>query len=104
MPISVSMIALSSQLVIAVADGVPVFDITRSCKLDVAATTGLSDNQSLKACIGDENRARQMLGSQWSKFSASSKAQCIPQESVGGTPSYVSLRTCLQMNSWVQTK
>jgi hypothetical protein len=104
MPISVSMIILSSQLVVPVADGVPVFDIARSCKLDVAASAGLSDNQSLKACISDENRARRLLGSQWSKFSASSKAQCIPQESIGGTPSYVSLRTCLQMNLWVQRK
>jgi hypothetical protein len=102
MPISVSMIALSSQLVVAVADGVPVFDIARSCKLDLAATTGLAVDQSLKACISDERRARQQLGSQWSKFSASSKAECIPQESIGGTPSYVSLQTCLQMNQWLR--
>jgi hypothetical protein len=104
MPISVSVIALSSQLVVAVADGVPVFDIAQSCKLDVAATTGLNDNQAVKACISDENRARKLLGGEWSKFSTSSKAQCIPQESIGGTPSYVSLRTCLQMNVWVQTR
>ena len=100
MPISISMIALSSQLVIAVADRVPTFDIARSCKLDVAATAGLSDNQSIKSCVSDENKAKQQLGSQWSKFSASSKAQCIPLENVGGTPSYVSLQTCLQMNLW----
>ena len=29
MPFSVSMIALSSQLVVAVANGVPVFDVTK---------------------------------------------------------------------------
>jgi hypothetical protein len=104
MPISVSMIALSSQLVVVVADGVPVFDVGRSCKLDVAATSGISDSQSVKACISDENRARKLLGSEWSKYSTSSKGQCIPQESIGGTPSYVSLRACLQMNVWVQTK
>jgi len=102
MPISVSMIALSSQLVVAVADGVPVFDVTRTCKLDLAATAGLSDDQSVKACIRDEKRAQQQLGSQWSKYPAASKAQCIPQESIGGTPSYVSLQTCLQMNRWVR--
>ena len=39
MPISFSMIVLSSQMVVTVADGVPNFDIARSCKLDVAATT-----------------------------------------------------------------
>jgi hypothetical protein len=50
--------------------------------------------------VDDENRARQQLGSQWSKFSAASKAQCIPLEGIGGDPSYVSLLTCLQMDKW----
>jgi hypothetical protein len=99
MPISISMIVAGS-LVVAVADRVPVFDVSRSCKLDVAATTGLSVEQSLKNCVNDENRARQQLVSQWSKFSASSRSQCLPLESIGGTPSYVSLLTCLQMNLW----
>jgi hypothetical protein len=99
MPVSISMIVAGS-LVVAVADRVPVFDVSRSCKLDVAATTGLSVEQSLKNCVNDENRARQQLVSQWSKFSASSRSQCLPLESIGGTPSYVSLLTCLQMNLW----
>jgi len=102
MAISVSMIVLGSQLAMTVADGVPVFDIVRSCKLDLAATAGLTDGQSQKACVNDEKRARQQLGTQWSKFSAQSKAECIPQESIGGTPSYVSLQTCLQMNLWAR--
>ena len=99
MPISFSMVVVGS-LVVAAADRVPVFDVSRSCKLDVAATTGLSVDQSLKNCVNDENRARQQLVSQWSKFSASSRSQCLPLESIGGTPSYVSLLTCLQMNLW----
>jgi len=96
MPLSISMIVLGSQLVLPVADGVPKFDIARSCKLDVAATAGLAVDQSIKACMRDERRARQQLGGNWSKFTASNKASCIPLESVGGTPSYVSLQTCLQ--------
>ena len=97
MPISISMIILSSQLVVAVADQVPKFDIARSCKLDVAATVGLTVDQSIKSCMNDEQKARQQLGGQWSKFPASSRASCTSQESIGGTPSYVSLLTCLQM-------
>jgi hypothetical protein len=99
MPISISMFVAGS-LVVAVADRVPAFDVSRSCQLDVAATTGLSVEQSLKNCVNDENRAKQQLMSQWSKFSASSRSQCLPLESIGGTPSYVSLLTCLQMNLW----
>jgi hypothetical protein len=56
MPISISMIVVSSQLVVAVADGVLAFDISGSCRLDLAATAGLTVDQS---CIGDETRARQ---------------------------------------------
>ena len=55
--ISISMVAVGTQLVVAVADRVPAFDVSRSCKLDVAATTGLSVDQSLKNCVNDENRA-----------------------------------------------
>ena len=76
------------------------FDIARSCKLDTAAAAGDSVQQSLNNCVGDENSARQQLGSQWSKFSAASKAQCVPLEGIGGDPSYVSLLTCLQMDKW----
>jgi hypothetical protein len=47
--------------------------------------------------MNDEQQALQQLGSQWSKFTASSRATCSANESVGGTPSYVSLLTCLQM-------
>ena len=97
MPISISMIILSSQLVVAVADQVRKFDIARSCKLDVAATAGLTVDQSIKSCMNDEQKARQQLGSQWSKFPAAGRASCTSQESIGGTPSYVSLLTCLQM-------
>lgn len=100
MPISISMVVVGTHLVVAVADRIPTFDITKSCKLDVAATAGLSVDQSVKNCVNDENRAKRQLMSQWSKFSSSSRAQCVPLESIGGTPSYVSLLTCLQMNLW----
>ena len=102
MPISFSMIVLSSQMVVAVADGVPQFDVARSCKLDVAATAGLSVDQSIKSCVNDEQRAKRQLAGQWSKFAAPSRASCISQESIGGTPSFVSLQSCLQMGRWAR--
>jgi hypothetical protein len=92
------MIVLGSQLVLPVADGVPKFDIAKSCKLDVAATAGLTVDQSIKNCVRDENKAKQQLAGQWSKFPAPSRASCTSQESIGGTPSYVSLQTCLQFS------
>jgi hypothetical protein len=97
MPMSISMILLSSQLIVPIADGVPKFDIARSCKLDVAATAGLAVDQSIKSCMNDEQKAKRQLASQWSKFPAAGRASCTSEESIGGTPSYVSLLTCLQM-------
>lgn len=102
MPISISMIILSSQLVMPVADGVPKFDIARSCKLDLAATASLSVDQSLKSCINDEQKAKQQLAGRWAKFPAPSRASCVSQESIGDTPSYVSLQTCLQIGQWAR--
>jgi hypothetical protein len=102
MPISISTIVVGTHLVVAVADQVPAFDISRSCKLDTAETTGGPVDQAVKNCVDDENDARKQLVGQWSKFSASSKAQCIPLEGIGGDPSYVSLLTCLQMNQWAR--
>jgi hypothetical protein len=97
MPISISMILLSSQLIVPIADGVPKFDIARSCKLDVAATAGLAVDQSIKSCMNDEQKAKRQLASQWSKFPAAGRASCTSEESIGDTPSYVSLLTCLQL-------
>ncbi|EHR00337.1 hypothetical protein Bra471DRAFT_00908 [Bradyrhizobium sp. WSM471] len=102
MPISISMIILGSQLLVPVADNVPKFDVGRSCKLDLAAAAGLTVDQSLKRCINDEQKARRQLGALWSKMSVSQKESCVGQEAIGGTPSYVSLLTCLQMDQWVR--
>lgn len=102
MPISISMIVLGSQLIVPVADRPPKFDIARSCRLDAAATAELSLDQTIKSCISDEQSAQQQLGGQWSKFPVPRKASCTSQESVGGTPSYVSLLTCLQLGQWVR--
>lgn len=102
MPLAVSMIILGSQLVIPAADRIPKFDIARSCKLDIAATAGLSVDQSIKSCVDDEQKARRQLGGQWSKLPAASRQSCISQEGVGGVPSYVSLLTCLQMGQWTR--
>ncbi|MFC7696103.1 hypothetical protein ACFQX9_05150 [Bradyrhizobium sp. GCM10028915] len=101
MPISISMMILGAQLLVPVADNVPKFDMARSCKLDLAATAGLSVGQSLKSCVNDEQKARRQLGALWTKMSVAQRESCAGQEAVGGTPSYVSLLTCLQMDQWV---
>ena len=103
MPISFDdRVGCAASSVVPVADGVPKFDIACSCKLDAAATAGLSIEQSIKSCMNDERKAKLQLAGQWSKFPAPSRTTCTSQESIGGTPSYVSLQTCLQLGQWAR--
>ena len=76
------------------ADRLPSFDIARNCREEMAG--GIS---SITACSTDETKAKDELGKQWSKFSASSKKACIGESTTGGEQSYVELLTCLEMSS-----
>jgi hypothetical protein len=100
----ISIMILASQLVIAVADDVPKFDIARGCKIDSASAfdpnAGL--NATIKRCTDDEQQAKDQLQTQWSGFANSDRVMCTG-ETVGEKsdqsetpPSYVELLTCLQ--------
>ena len=84
MLIPFSMIALGTQLVMTVADGVP--DIARGCRLDSTQAFDLSAglNETVKRCVADEQQA---LQTQWSQFRSSNEAQCTEETNTGGTPS-----------------
>lgn len=103
MPFQISMIVLGTQLaIVPVADGVPRYDIARQCGLDTAAVAGLAVGLPDKSCVRDEQRARQQLHKQWSRFPASRRASCSAESSSAGTSSYVDLLTCLQMAQWAR--
>jgi hypothetical protein len=100
MLISVSMIVLASQLVVAVADDMPRFDIARSCKVDSAAIIddNSTANTAIKRCMNDEQKAKDQLQTHWSGFVDGDRTTCIGSTIAGtsGAPSYVDLLTCLQ--------
>ena len=81
---------------VAMADSVPKYDMARTCRLDHAAASGLAVTESMKNCVRDEKRAFAQLQTGWSKFPAAKRAGCVSQNTIGGTPSYVGLLTCLQ--------
>jgi hypothetical protein len=100
MLISFSTMVLASQLVIAVADDVPKFDIERGCRVDSASAydpnAGL--DATIKRCAADEQEAKDQLQTQWSQFVPSDRAMCRGQttDEASIPPSYVELLTCLQ--------
>ena len=93
-PALLSVILLSSQTVLA-ADQVPKLDTGRSCH-SAGAAAGMATRDAA-ACEHDENNARAALEKEWSQFTLSDKAHCVRLGTLGGSPSYVELLTCLEM-------
>lgn len=85
-------LAFGSHLLIIVADGVPAFDVSPGCRAAASVMPA-----SFDACMKDEQDARAELTTQWERFETSDRANCTQDETVGGTPSYVELLSCLQM-------
>jgi hypothetical protein len=94
----------ASQLIIAVADNVPQFNIERGCKVDSASAFDPNAGMAatIKRCVDDERLAKSQLQTQWSGFANSDRIMCT-RETVGESvddnstpPSYVELLTCLQ--------
>ena len=86
-------LAMGPPLVLAIAEAVPVYDVAPSCR---AATTVVPG--SFEACMKNEQAARTQLATSWDQFAAPTRENCVQQEGVGGTPSYVDLLTCLQIS------
>jgi hypothetical protein len=93
-------IMIASQLVIAVADDVPKFDIARGCKIDSSAAfdPNAGMDATIKRCEEDEQRAKDQLQAQWSEFGNSDRTMCVglTTDNKATPPSYVELLICLQ--------
>ena len=88
------MLLLGSQIVLA-ADQVPKLDIGRSCRSAGAAAVGGARDTA--ACERDENTAGDTLEKEWNQFTPAQRAECVRLSSLGGSPSYVELLTCLEI-------
>jgi hypothetical protein len=102
MMIPVMTLALVAQLTVTIADGVPRFNLQPVCR-GIAQQGGLDlePNRSVQhdfnSCLKSEMAIRRQLVKQWSTFTASNKANCVIESSVGGLASYTGLLTCLQI-------
>jgi hypothetical protein len=94
-PIWIAPLALP-DLASAKPDGVPRFDVARSCK-EAQAYTGDNKNLTYRSCMTDENEARAELTRKWVQFKPGDRKDCIAQ-GAAPVPSYVELLTCLEMS------
>jgi hypothetical protein len=84
------------DLASAQPDGVPRFDVARSCK-DAQAYVGDDKNLAYRGCMKDENDARAQLVQKWTHFKPGDRKDCVAQ-GAAPVPSYVELLTCLEMS------
>jgi hypothetical protein len=84
------------DLASAKPDGVPRFDVARSCK-DAQAYVGDDKNLAYRGCMKDENDARAQLVQKWTHFKPGDRKDCVAQ-GAAPVPSYVELLTCLEMS------
>ncbi|QEL21953.1 hypothetical protein FQV39_04695 [Bosea sp. F3-2] len=79
----------------AVAQQLPRFDITTSCRTAQPLTP--EDRDPVQACIRDEANAERQLQAIWSGTAATHRETCTASAQLVGSPSYVDLLVCLQM-------
>lgn len=95
MIIPLAALPLAAQLLVTVADTVPAFDVSRSCRA-AAAVSGASENR-METCLQSEQRARNEISKDWASYAPADRTRCSLTASVGGSPTYTEMITCLEM-------
>jgi hypothetical protein len=102
MAMLVPVFPLSLTLLIAVADGVPNWDMTPSCRAAAKAAHAENASERQKACIDSENKTREKLAVDWSTFPAAERTRCVGSIK-WFSPTYTELVTCLEMYGQIRS-
>jgi hypothetical protein len=89
-------VALSTSVVAQAAPAVPRLDVTETCR--AASKLALADNQSFDQCMKEELGAKELLAKSWSTYPRRVRARCTAEVGIGGSPSYVEVSVCLEMD------
>ncbi|MGY2050691.1 hypothetical protein [Methylobacterium sp. JK268] len=79
----------------ALSGELPRYDIEATCRAAPVLAGGAGNVD--RNCLRDEAQARMQVEQQWTGFDAGRRESCAQATSIGGSPSYVALLTCLQM-------
>jgi len=80
------------------AEKVPEINLDKTCRAAVATGVRAGANrQDDSACKRDEQEAHNKLNQGWERFSANDRLHCQRLSTLGGSPSYVELLTCLEL-------
>jgi hypothetical protein len=90
-------LAVPFVLQIAVSDGVPRWDVTKSCHGAAEATgPGKEGQDRFKSCLASEQKTREGLQNNWATFPTADRIKCI-QSIEWFEPTYTELAACLEM-------
>ena|SRR5262245_66475517 len=92
---SLSAVLLAAPLIVAVADPVPTFDVTPTCR--GAQETAGAGGRGSDVCAKSELAARDQLRTQWAEFPEADRTRCVRLANMTRMPSYVQVLTCLEM-------
>jgi hypothetical protein len=79
----------------AVADSVPSWDLTASCRSAALAGYSQTPTDRSQSCLASEQRTREELTKYWSTYPAEDRIGCV--KSLTFSPTYTELVTCLEM-------
>lgn len=89
------LIFLASSVVLAAEP--PKWDVEKSCQSSFTADAGGADRQRVSSCVSDEKTAGDTISKDWASYPGADREHCQQLATLGGTPSYVEMLTCLQI-------
>ena len=87
--------ALARRTRTAVADSVPNWDLSASCRTAASLGFGGTPSDITQSCLASEQRTREELNKKWTTFPAEDRIGCV--KSMTFSPTYTELLTCLEM-------
>ena len=93
--VTFAMLLAGTNLVINVADTIPRFDVSKTCKaaIDLSGNSG----RTVESCVAGEDKARKEIEKDWATFPPAERNQCIQTAVKGGSPSYIEIIVCLEL-------
>lgn len=95
--VRIFLLPLAAQLFVTVADGVPKFDVTPSCRGAAAARVHSQNVNAMQDCLDTEKKAHDQLIKEWLKFSPADRGKCV-NATMSFSPTYTELLTCLEFS------
>jgi len=93
---------LASNLFLTVADNVPTYNMQPTCRAAIEMMG--SQGRTLDSCMRSEAEARAEIVKHWPQVPQEEKSRCMQTALQGGSPSYVELLICLEMNRDSRTR